>query len=166
MTASAVIKHFTDGTITVKDGTGSPVTLTVPFSVGDLALSGLAQDALGRATNAYESRGTLNSLRRGPREYPTVSFSAHMADLSDGTDHTLVDFLRKKNSYSGNTSTTATTGDVYTVDIVLTVEGTDLGDASDHVITMEDVDCRIDIAEGEPNTFTINGTVYGSISTT
>jgi len=166
MAASVIPKHFTDGTITVKDGTGSPVTLTVPFTVGDLSLSGLAQDALGRATNAYETRGVLNGLRRGAREYPTVSFSAHMADLSDGTDHTLVDFLRKKNSYSANVSTTATTGDVYTVDIVLTVEGTDLGDASDHVITMEDVDCRIDISEGEPNTFTINGTIYGSISTT
>ena len=164
MAASAVIKHFTDGSITLKDGTGTPVTLTVPFSAGDLSLSGLAQDALGRATNAYESRGTLNSLRRGAREYPTVSFSAHMADLSDASDRTIVDFLRKKNSYSANISTTATTGDVYTVDIVLTIEGTDLGDATDHTITMEDVDCRIDFSEGEPNTFTINGTVYGTIT--
>jgi hypothetical protein len=164
MAASVIIKHFTDGTITLKDGTGSPVTLAVPFSAGDLSLSGLAQDALGRATNAYESRGALNSLRRGAREYPTVSFSAHMADISDGSNTTIVDFLRKKGAYAANVSTTAATGDVYTVDIVLTVEGTDFGDASDHTVTMEDVDCRIDISEGEPNTFTVNGTVYGTIT--
>ena len=85
MALSTVTKHFTDGSITLKDGTGTPLTLTVALSVGDLTISGLETDTLGRAVNAYETRGVLRSLRRGARVYPTVSFSAHLADVTDAT---------------------------------------------------------------------------------
>lgn len=165
MTTSNVIKHFTDGSVTFKDATSpSPVTLVVPFTMGDVAISGLAQDALGRATNAYEARGVLVGLRRGAREYPTVSMSLMLPDLSDATNTTPLDFIRKKGAYATNVSTSAALGDVYTIDIVLTIEGTDFGDAADHTFTLEDVDCRADFSEGEPNTLTINGTIYGTIT--
>ena len=164
MATSIIPKHFTDGSVTLKDGTGTPVTLSVPFTMGDCAISGLAQDALGRATNAYETRGVLVGLRRGAREYPTFSMSVMVADLSDGSNTTILDFIRKKGSYAANVSTTATTGDVYTIDIVVTIEGTDFGDAADHTFTLEDVDCRADFSEGEPNTLTINGTIYGTVT--
>jgi len=163
MAASAVIKHLTDGTITLKDGTGSPVSLVVPFSVGDLSISGMETDTLGRTVNAYETRGTLNSLRRGARVYPTVSFSAQLADVTDATEKTLLDMVLKRASYAGNTSTTAATGDVYTLDVVFTIEGTNVCDAADHVITLEDVHFTADVAEGEPNTVTLSGTIYGTV---
>lgn len=165
MAASTIIKHFTDGTITVKDGTTpSAVTLVIPFTMGDLAISGIAQDALGRATNAYETRGVLVGLRRGAREYPTVSLSLMLPEVSDSSNSSPLDFIRKKGAYTANVSTTSTIGDVYTIDVVLTIEGTDLGDAADHTFTIEDVDCRADFAEGEPNTLTINGTIYGNVT--
>jgi hypothetical protein len=164
MPASVIPKHFTDGSVTFKDGTGTPVTLSVPFTMGDCSISGLAQDALGRATNAYETRGVLVGLRRGAREYPTFSMSLMVPDVSDGSNVTPLDFIRKKGAYTSNVSTTTALGDVYTIDIVLTIEGTDLGDAADHTFTLEDVDCRADFAEGEPNTLTINGTIYGTIT--
>ena len=163
MALSTVVKHFTDGSITLKDGTGSPVTLAVALSVGDLTISGLETNTLGRATNAYETRGVLRSLRRGARVYPTVSFSCQLTDITDATDNTLFDFLLKRGSYASNVSTTATTGDVYTVDVVFTIEGTDLGDGSDHVITLEDVHFTSDLAEGEPNTISASGTIYGTV---
>ena len=111
MALSTVVKHFTDGSITLKDGTGTPVTLAVALSVGDLTISGMETDTLGRTVNAYETRGVLRSLRRGARVYPTVSFSCQLADITDGTDNTLFDFLLKRGSYASNVSTTATTGD-------------------------------------------------------
>jgi len=166
MTASVVIKHFTDGSITLKDGTGSPVTLVVPFSLGDLSISGMETDTLGRAVNAYETRGVLSSLRRGARVFPTVSFSCQLADVTDATNTTLADFVLKRGSFAANVSTTAATGDVYTVDTVFTVEGTVFGDPTDHVITMEDCHFTIDIAEGEPNTISLSGTVYGTLALT
>lgn len=161
---STIIKHFTDGTVTLKDGTGTPVTLLVPFFMGDFSLSGLNQAR--RATNVYEARGQLTGLRKGAKSFPTGSFSCQIADYSDASDRTVLDFLNKQNSYSANKSTTEALGDVYTVDLVFTVEGTDLGDAADHVITIEDCDCSMDLANGEPNSLTVSFTCYGTISMT
>jgi hypothetical protein len=163
MALSTVTKHFTDGSITLKDGTGTPLTLTVALSVGDLTISGVETDTLGRTVNAYETRGVLRSLRRGARVYPTVSFSAHLADVTDASDKTLFDFILKRGASASNVSTTAGTGDVYTLDVVFTIEGTDLGDAADHVITLEDVHFTSDLAEGEPNTISASGTIYGTV---
>lgn len=164
MAASTIIKHFTDGSLTVKDGTGTPVTLAIPFTMGDFTISGLNQAR--RATNVYETRGTLVGLRKGAKAFPTGSFSCMIADYSDATDRTVLDFLLKQNSYSANISTTTALGDVYTVDLVFTVEGTDLADAADHVITLEDCDCSLDISEGEPNSLSVSFTVYGTTSMT
>lgn len=164
MAASTVVKNFGDGTISVKDGTGTPVVLTVDFDQGDLSLTGLS--ATQREVAAYESRGVLKSLRHTTRTYPTGSFTLMLTDVSDDEDTTLIDFLLKRGSYDGNVSTRGANSDVYTVDIVLTIEGTDLGDTADHVITMEDCYCTADVAEGDPNTVTVNFTVYGDVTMT
>lgn len=164
MAASQIVKHFTDGVLVAKDGTATPVSLTLSFTLGDLTISGLNQAR--RATNAYEARGALTSLRKGAKAFPTGSFSCQIADFSDATERTALDFFLKQNSYSANKSTTEAIGDVYTVDLVLTVEGTDLGDAADHVITLEDCDCSLDLAEGEPTTLSVSFTCYGTLSMT
>lgn len=161
MPASTVIKHLYDGSITLSDGTGVPVTLVVPFSQGDLSVSGIQETQ--NAVVAYETRGTLHSVRHAARTYPTGSFSFMIADYADATNNTVVDYVTKANSYSGN-ATTLTGSDVYAIDIILTVEGTDLGDATDHTITLTDCVCTMDIAEGEPNTGTINFTCYGTVT--
>jgi len=164
MAASTVIKHLYDGSITVEDGaTPTPASLSVPFTTGDLSLDGLMESQ--RAAQAYQTRGTLHSVRLAAREFPTVTFSAQLADLSDGTDNTLVDFALKQASFSSNVST-LTGSDVYAIKITLTVDGTGLGDAADHTIEIDDVHVTVAIAEGEPDTVTISGTVYGSITMT
>jgi hypothetical protein len=164
MAASTVIKHLYDGSITVEDGTTpTAVSLAVPFTTGDLSLDTLQESS--RGIQAYQTRGSLHSVRLAAREFPTVTFSAQLADLSDGTDGTLVDFVLKQASYSANESTLSGS-DVYAVKLTLTVEGTDLGDSADHTITLDDVHCTMAIAEGEPDTVTISGTVYGAITMT
>ena len=160
MAASTVIKHVTDGSITLEDGTGSPVTLVVPFTSGDLSVDGL-QNSL-RAVQAYQTRGTLHSVRLAAREFPSMSFSAMLADVSDGTAGTLIDYCLKQGSYASNV-TTLTGSDVYAIKVTLTIEGTDLGDSADHTIQMDDVHVTVAVAEGEPDTVTLSGTVYGSV---
>ena len=49
------ISNFTNGTITFKDGTGTPLTLTLSLDEGNFSVSGLA-DRL-REVAAYETRG-------------------------------------------------------------------------------------------------------------
>jgi hypothetical protein len=165
MAHSTIVKNFGDGSITIEDGT-TPTALdhTDNFEQGDLTITGLK--ATQRETTAYESRGTLKSVRHTGRTYPTGSFSLMLADLSDGTDETLVDILLKQGAFSSAVSTLDANAEVYTVKITLTIEGTDHGDSADHTIVMDDVECTVDIAEGDPNTVTVNFTVYGSVTMT
>ena len=157
MAVSTVIKHFTDGTIELADGTGTPVTLTVPFSQGDFSISGVQESQ--KAVNVYQSRGTLHSLRLGEKTFVSGSFSAMLADVSDASAGNLLDFIQKANAYSGNTSTSSN-GDVYTIKITLTIEGTDLGDSADHTIVLDDCACTADVSEGEPDSISISFTSY------
>ena len=163
MAASLVVKHLYDGSISATDGTGTPVSLVIPFTTGDLSISGLS--ATQNATVAYESRGVLTAVRKAARTYPSGSFSFQVADYSDAVDQTAIDYFLKANSYSANISTLAAgaDADVYTVDLVFTVEGTDLGDTADHTVTLTDCDVTMDVSEGEPNSASISFTCYGAV---
>jgi hypothetical protein len=88
-----------------------------------------------------------------------------MADLSDATDKLIFDAINKTGAFSAALST-ITGSDVYGLKITLTIEGTNFGDTSDHVIVMNNCHCTIDFSEGDPNTYSISGTVYGAITTT
>ena len=84
MAVSSVVKNFRDGTILIEDGTGTPLAVTVQYEAGDFSISGLNQSNTEATT--YLDRGELGSVRKTNRTFPTFSFSAHMTDLSDGTD--------------------------------------------------------------------------------
>jgi len=164
MAASTIVKTNADGTISIKDGTGTPVVFTSAFSQGDLTVDGITQAQ--RVVTPYEARGVFKGARLGARAYPSGSFTCMLTDVSDGTDTTLIDFVLQQNAYSGNISTGATSGDAYLVTITLTIEGTDHGDAGDHTIEMANCHCTLAVAEGEPNTVSVAFTVYGSVTMT
>jgi hypothetical protein len=88
-----------------------------------------------------------------------------MADLSDATDKLIWDAVNKTGAFASAVSTISGS-DAFGLKITVTIEGTNFGDSADHTIVMNGVHCSIDFAEGDPNTFTINGTVYGSITAT
>lgn len=159
MTASVIPKHFTDGEISFADGTGTPVTLTLPLGEGDVKVSDLVPDQ--RDVHVYYARADLVGLRLGKRKPVNVSFSAILGDLSDGTDGTAADFCLQRGSYSGNTSTTTALGDVYTIDITLTM--TYAGDAAAHTVPLTDVHVTMAIEEGEPTKLTFSGICYGGM---
>jgi len=163
MAASTVVKNLNDGVLQLADGTGVPVTLTVPFSTGDFSISGLSETQ--QNVSRYETRGVLNTVRHTSRTYPSGSFSFQIADFSDATDQTVIDFVQKQNSFSGNTSS-LTSGDVYCIDITLSVLGLTHGDSADHTVVLTECDCTIDFSEGDPSVGTISYTVNGSVTFT
>ena len=158
---SAITKTLYDGTVALIDGAGASYTVpcSVSMDVSDLAPS-------QREVIAVECRGTLVSLRKGKRKYPSGTIEMYHTGLSDAAKTTVLDFLFGTGSYAASTSTTTALGDVRTLDIKLTIEGTDLGDASDHVLTMEDNHIVASIKEGEPDTVTGAFTCYGTVSRT
>jgi hypothetical protein len=162
MPISSIVKNFKDGSIILKDATGTPIALTVEFEAGDFSISGLSANSNTEVTT-YLDRGSLGTVRLTNQTFPTFSFTAHMTDLSDATNKTLYDAVNQKGAFAGAVST-ITNSDVYGLDVVISIEGSNLGDPTDHVLTL--VGCRlsIDFSEGDPNSFTVNGTVYGSIT--
>lgn len=163
MAVSSVVKNFRDGVITVSDATGgTPLSVTVQFEAGDLSLSGTNQGNYEHTK--YLDRGELGSVRKTNRMFPTGSFTCHMTDLSDGSDKLIWDAVNKTGAFASAVSTLGANADLYTLDIVLTIEGTNFGDSADHVLTMDDCRCSIDFSEGDPNSFTINFEVLGAIT--
>lgn len=165
MAISTVVKNFRDGTIVINDGTSpTPLTLTVQFEAGDFSISGLNQG--NYEITKYLDRGDLGSIRKTNRSFPTGSFTAHMTDLSDGTDRLLWDAVNKTGAWASAVSTLGANADVFALQIVLSVEGTNFGDSTDHTLTLGNCHCSIDFAEGDPNSFTLNFEVLGTIAAT
>lgn len=165
MALSNFIKtKFDSGTITVKDGTGSPLTCVVRFDEADFSISGLGSSL--RDTKIYQSRGVINSRRKGERKIPSGSFSCPVTDFSETSTGTLIDMVTGKagTPYAARVSTTASTGDAPTFDITIVQEGTALGDATDGTITFEDCEILFDYSQGDPNMFKFSFTVTGAIT--
>lgn len=164
MAISSVVKNFRDGTIVLSDGTGTPLTVTIQFENGDLSISGTNQGNYEHTK--YLDRGELGSIRKTTRMFPTGSFTCQMTDLSDATDRLIWDMVNKTGAFASAVSTLGANADLYTLKIVLTVEGTNFGDSTDHVLNLNDCRCSIDFAEGDPSNFTINFEVLGTITAT
>lgn len=164
MALSTVIKNFTDGSLTISDGTTpTALSITVQFENGDFSITGLAAQLSEVA--AYETRGGLSSLRHTNRVYPSGSFTAKMAEFSEDDTGTLADaVLKQGTTWAAAVSTLGANADVDTRDLTFAVEGTDFGDAADGSITLEDCYLTIDFSEGDPNTFTVNWTLYGDVT--
>ena len=164
MAISAVVKNFRDGTILIEDGTGTPLAVTVQYEAGDFSITGLNESNTDATT--YLDRGELGSVRKTNRTFPTFSFSAHMTDLSDATNKTLWDVVNKTGAFAAAVSTGGTSSDVYMLKVTFTVEGTNFGDSADHVLVLNNCHLALDFSEGDPNSFSLSGTVYGAITAT
>ena len=87
----AFIANFTHGTLIIKDGTGTPLTLTLTLDEGSFSLSGLGNTL--REIAAYETRGALRGLAQTTRTYPTGSFTSLVSEWSDASTGTLLDMI-------------------------------------------------------------------------
>lgn len=162
MASSTVIKNLCDGTITLKDGTGTPIDVVIRFDNADFSIDRIQEDL--REVVAYQHRGVLSSVRHTTRFFPTFSFSCAMSEFTSASDNNAADAILKNGAFASGVSTLGSSADVYTLDVVITVEGTNYGDSGDHTFTLEDAHCQIGWSDGDPATFSISGTVYGAIT--
>ena len=159
-----MVKNYRDGTLTLSDATTpTPLSVIVQYEAGDFSITGLSQG--NTEVTTYLDRGDLGSVRLTSRTFPTFSFTAHMTDLSDATNKTLWDAVNKTGAFASAQSTILTS-DVYGLKVLLSVEGTNFGDPTDHSLELNGCHLTIDFSEGDPNSFSLNGTVYGTITAT
>jgi hypothetical protein len=162
MALSKIIKHAADGgTIVLKDGTGTPITLTLRYDGADLQLSGLSQYL--REHTVYQNRGKIRSVRRGQVTIPRWSLSLEVADLSEATTGTVINWIHKVAPFASPALvSTIDFGDVFGQTLFYTMEGTDLGDSADQTIELTKITIDdYDFTEGSPNKLMLRGSVYG-----
>lgn len=165
MPISSTIKNFRDGTIVLNSGDATPITLTVQFENGDFSISGLNAGQV--EITKYMDRGVLATVRKTMQTFPTGQFTASMSDLSDATTTLLWDAVNRTGAWSTAVSTLGANADVYTLQIVFTVEGSNFGSGeADHVLTLGNCRCSIDMAEGDPNSYTLSFECLGTITAT
>ncbi len=159
MAISTVPKIFRDGTLKLEDATGgTPLSVTVSYTDGDFEVSEFSEAHM--SVVEFKDRGIPYNLRKTERDNIAFSFSAHFTDLSDATERTLLDIVCKQNSFSAGVSVLGANADVWALKLTWTVEGTNYGDAADHVLTLAKCRVRAAISEGTPNKFSIKGVAY------
>lgn len=158
--ASSSVKTVRDGQLTLKDGTGVPVTLVVTYEgEGNFTF---ADDKSERLT--IMQRGQIVGCRKQNDVVTTGSFSINFREFTDASSGSIIDFIMKTGSYSGNVSTGgAGFSDFYMIDIEFRCEGTDHGDTGDHFANLRKCVCTYDFAEGFPDTVNITVECYGGI---
>lgn len=158
MPYSTIVKTKRDGTLTLLDNGGAN-SLTVAYESGDFSLN-IPQEAV----NAFLDRGSLGSppsLRHGDDQPMTGTFTAYLRDLSDAAYATLEEILMQSGFVGSNwVSTMGANGEVFTLTLRWTVEGTNHGDAADHTIELPYCHITGALAEGDPNTISISFTSY------
>ena len=148
MAASTVRKTKRDTTITLTDGAGSPNTLALTLDRGDLSAS-----IPGPNIVRDDPRGVIGAtpaLRKGNDRPMSVSFTARVADFSDGTDEILTDWALKDDFGAGWTSTLDASGnaEVLAIHVDVGVEGTDHGDSADHSFRLPHCTGEWELSEG------------------
>lgn len=163
----AIPKNFRDGSVVISDGTAvTPLNVTATFETGDFSIEEAGPGVGGYETSRYLSRGELIGLRKTNKVAASGSMSFTFSEFTLNSTGNVIDMIRGTGTdFGSRVSTSTALGDVMTFDIVLTIEGTDLGDAADHTATLTDVEVTsIGIAEGDPNTVSLGFTIHGTIT--
>lgn len=163
MAESTTVKNARDGTVAITNGTR---TYTVSVEQGDFKAAGMNPG--NYETTVIEDRGEFQGLRKTKRKYIPLTFTAYMRDLVDGTDTTLVGMLLRRGVHASDVSTLGVNADVYTVDVLHTINGTSHGDAANHTALYEDCEIQsVDFTEAEDkNLVSISLMCYGTITLT
>lgn len=156
MPESTQIRVKRDGVIVLSDDAGH--TYTVAYEPGDLAIN-----VPGQAVNNFLDRGRMGaapSLRLGDDQPMTLSFTAYLRDLSLDDGATLLDIAnRPAGSYVADNWISTSSGDVFTVNASVIVDGADLGEA-DQQYDFPFCVVRANVSEGDPSTIAISITSY------
>jgi len=165
MAVSTVVKTKRDGLISIADGGGfgGGNDLDISLEVGDFSAT-----VPGEIRIDILDRGVLGSnVRYGDDQIATGSFTVYLRDLTDATAACLMDILNQS-GHVGSTwvSTLGASAEVMAYDLKWTIEGTDHGDAADHTATFADVTFDYVMADGDPDTITVNWTCHSAVRPT
>lgn len=166
MPTGSVVKHSTDCTIVVSDG--AALTYEPSLFDGSATISNFARKQ--RDVAIYEVRGQLKGVRHTSRVLPTFTLTIQAANFGGSVDvdgatetATPAEVFNRAGTWSAATSTLPVNlggSDVFCVDIEFRLEGTALGEASDHTVTAHSVRGVVSPVISDPATYQVECTVY------
>ncbi len=123
----AFVKNSVNGYIILRarDGAGANVDLTVPYDLGDVAVSNLAETLNQVVT--FQRRGKWVSDGHGERIFPGISFTSYHMGYQDQVQ----EFLFRQGATYGSLVSVQGAGRPWAIDFILGIEGTAGGDADD-----------------------------------
>ena len=160
MAKSSVIGTKRDGTIRIQD-LGPNNTMDIALDVGDFTFEEPKADRI-----VIRDRGTISGLRKGDDAVGSLSFSIHFSEFTNATAQCLMDFIYNRNFCSGFSSTGGNGYEQYLVDVKYTCDKTALGDAVAATSTFTKVLLFASFTEGDSDTMTVTGEVYGGYAYT
>lgn len=148
-----------DGTITVSDGAGTPLTVEVKYEDGNLSIDDLA--AGNWEIQKFEDRGTPYALRATTKKEVKVSFTCHAVNLTGA--NSVLEAIRKTGTWAAATSTLpiASGGsEVHCVQVSWAGERSDFGATADAAVVLKK--CRLvgSLKEGTPGELSFQGSAY------
>lgn len=164
MAESDVVIMGRDCTVTLIDGTGTPVTMELEYEDGTASFQGLGAEQAEVVPIII--RGELKSLRKGAPTFPTFTLNLVANGLTEAVKNQVLDFIHGTGAYASNLSQDGQYADVHTVGVKLTIERSDHNEGSDQHLTLSRCHVTADLQIGDPGRITISGTCYGGYSRT
>lgn len=167
MALSTIPKVRRDGVISFTDGDSPVNSLEISYEEGNFTFDNIAGEAKEDQT-VIRDRGTIVTVRKSDQQPITGSFSAYFRQFTSGSAGSILDFITKSGSYSGNVSAGSSGApyvEFYCINIKYNSIGNTggLGDDADSSVTLERCVCTASFSEGDPSSFTVNFTCYGSV---
>lgn len=141
-------RNLTDGVLTVKDGSGTPKTLTVALDAGELKWS------RKRALNPVYNRGSIASVRKGRDQMFDVSFKVafdFLAGDTAGTTPSLSEALHGDGlaASSGWVGKDVSNGSAYCIDLSFEITAPGDSSKSETVVLGKFFVESLDVSDGE-----------------
>lgn len=169
MALADFVRNHVHGSFVLADGTGTPVTLTSLYDLGNVSITGLSGPKLNEVMT-YQRRGNWVSDAYGDRRFPQITFTSFLTGEGAAAPGSVQAFLTRSTPYTANVSVQGTgTARVYAVSFRLDIEGSDAG-ADDWSTTFANC-VPIDLSFGEAGdgdkfSFTLEckGAITGSLA--
>lgn len=157
----AVTKNLRDGTIKIRDGTTPANEVEIAIDEGDLSFT-----VHDNVINVLD-RGDLSHMRKGDEAPVDLNFSIKFVEFlqSNGNPETLWEAIRNVGACAGWATTNDDGGDVFTIDIELSIASPTSGESTESIVFSK-VRGEFEFSEGdEYNTLSFTGTAFVTVPT-
>ena len=157
MAVSNVVKTNRDGTIKIIAGADN---LVISLDTGDFSFS---EPKAGRTI--IRDRGSISGLRKSDDEVGECSFTVHFREFTDAAAANVYDFIYHRASASGYTTVGTSGFEEFLVDLEYSSDASAMSGGT-HTVTLNKVLLTASFSEGQPDSISVTGEVYGTYTYT